>query len=95
MCKVASIYGYVGESREAKESNNELHRELFDELVEQGKTDWIIGGDWNMELQDIDERARGGNEVAHTQGPETFWQLRAQGEENRLFHLQPEHQGEN
>ena len=44
-----------------EQTNNAiLHQDIFDELVESGKADWIIGGDWNRELNEINEKVRGG-----------------------------------
>ena len=58
VCQLISIYGYVGGDNASRHKNNHMHKNLFGELAGGGKVDWIIGGDWNMEVQEMEDAAR-------------------------------------
>ena len=47
------IYGYVGD-RDMVAKNALLHESVLGTARDLGATNWVVGGDWNVELQDVD-----------------------------------------
>ena len=51
---VGCVYGYVGGGSECRDANDNLVGGIFREFRERGGGNWVVGGDWNQELAELD-----------------------------------------
>ena len=78
---IVNLYGFDCKQEGYLEKNEELHRSIGADLHTLGRVPWVVGGDWNMEPEQIEGTWEIGGEVVrtyqltHSHGKELDWFL--------------------